>query len=79
MLSDTYLVASDNFNICRISGKLRLPYCTKKKRKMKLKHKRPDKKYLFRKAKVVTEYFLLEQNKRERTKEATWSLKQPQF
>lgn len=46
---------------------------------MKLKHKRPDKKYLFRKAKVVTEYFLLEQNKRERTKEATWSLKQPQF
>lgn len=47
--TDIYLVASDNFNICRISGQLRLLYWTYKKRNAKLNHKWPDKKYLFRK------------------------------
>lgn len=33
---DTYLVASDNFNICRISGQLRLLYWTCKKSKVEI-------------------------------------------
>lgn len=39
LIKDTYLVASDNFHTCRISGQWGLPYPTCKKGKAELKHK----------------------------------------